>query len=324
MLGRVRLVMRLLVFVGGLLLPPAAIAVTIDWVTVGGAGNKADTEVMQWDGTTGYGAVRYTYRVSKYEVTKAQYVEFLNAVAATDPYSLYDWRMPGALGGITRSGSSGSYTYSATAGRENMPVNYVTFWSGLRFANWLHNGQGNGDTETGAYTLGGVAFPSDSMTIERNDEARVFLPSEDEWYKAAYYDVSSASYFDYAAGSDAVAVCASPGATVNTANCSPSVGDLTDVGSYTGSVSPNGTFDQGGNVWEWNDSIYNGANRSIRGGGFSIGSDSLGASTRNWDHPSASGNYLGFRVASLVPEPAKSLFIATGMLGFAAWRRRLH
>ena len=56
----------------------------------------------------------------------------------------------GIHGGITRSGVLGSYSYSAIASRENMPVNWVTFYSALRYANWLNNGQGAGDTETGA------------------------------------------------------------------------------------------------------------------------------------------------------------------------------
>ncbi len=114
------------------------------------------------DGTTGYGSVDYTYRISKYEVTNAQYAEFLNAVASTDSYGLYDTDMgspePWEWGGITRSGSSGSYTYSAIGGREDMPVNHVSWYDSLRFANWLHNGQptgaqDNSTTEDGAYTI---------------------------------------------------------------------------------------------------------------------------------------------------------------------------
>ena len=82
------------------------------------------------------------YRISTTEVTNAQYAEFLNAKAATDPNALYNTSMGSGFGGITRSGSSGSYSYSAIAGRENMPVNFVSFYDSLRFANWLGNGQG--------------------------------------------------------------------------------------------------------------------------------------------------------------------------------------
>ena len=98
-----------------LLWASATQAVTFDWATVGNPGNTPDTEVMN-DGTTGYGGVDYTYRISKTEVTNAQYTEFLNAVADTDTNSLYNTSMDSTtFGGITRSGSSGSFTYAVKA-----------------------------------------------------------------------------------------------------------------------------------------------------------------------------------------------------------------
>ena len=98
------------------------------------------------------------FLISKTEVTNSQHTEFLNAVAATDTNALYNTGMASGRGGITRSGSPGSFTYSAIAGREDMPVNWVTFYDALRFANWLHNGQPTGGqdnttTENGAYTI---------------------------------------------------------------------------------------------------------------------------------------------------------------------------
>jgi len=299
-----------------------ASAVTIDWVTVGSPGNAADTEVSTRDGTCCYGAVAYTYRISKYEVTNAQYTEFLNAKAAADPLALYNTNMGSvmgsAFGGITRSGSSGSFTYSTIAGREDMPVNWVSFYDALRFANWLHNGQGSGDTETGAYTLlGGTPTPSNGTTVMRNAGATIFLTSEDEWYKAAYYDSVSGSYFDYPAGTDDTTQCTAPGATANTANCSLVVADLTDVGSYTGAASPNGTFDQGGNVLEWNEAIIPGLNRGIRNGSFDDNQLELAASFRVWGFPAIEANELGFRVAS-IPEPGTGLLVLTGLLGLGA------
>ncbi len=110
----------------------------LDFVTVGNAGNAADS--------TGYGAVDYAYAIGKYEVTAGQYTAFLNAVAATDTYGLYNtsmWTYRRRHGcKIQRSGSSGSYTYSVAADCANRPVNYVSFWDAARFVNWLHNGQG--------------------------------------------------------------------------------------------------------------------------------------------------------------------------------------
>jgi len=292
---------RVWLLLGLLFLAPMASAeVVIDWVTVGDAGNAADT--------TGYGSVAEPYRISRFEVTNAQYTEFLNAVAVTDTRALYNTSMAVVSypdrGGITRSGSPGSFSYSTIAGREDMPVNYVSFWDAARFANWLHNGQPTGAqgyaaTEAGGYELA----PTDiaNNTVTRTAAAEVFVPSEDEWYKAAYYDASTMTYFDYPAGSDTVMTCSAPGATTNTANCGDVWADMTDVGSYTGAASPDGTFDQLGNVWEWNEAI-SGLDRGRRGGYFSNDPNFLSASSRSQEGASDEFFYLGFRVASPVPE----------------------
>ncbi len=290
----------------------AASAVTIDWTFVGDPGNAADS--------TSFGSVASGYNIGTYEVTNAQYAEFLNAVADTDTNVLYNTGMGSGFGGITQSGSSGSYTYSVIVGRADMPVNFVSFYDSLRFANWLHNGQLTGvqdstTTEDGAYTFTGA-----TSVGARNAGATIFLTSENEWYKAAYYDALSTSYFDYPAGTDTPTVCASPTATANRANCG-FVGDLTDVGSYTGSASPYGTFDQGGNLWEWNEAI-SGSNRGIRGGTFNFfDADLLNTSARLFASSANDVEDVGFRVAS-IPEPGTGLLMMTGMLGLAGWRRR--
>ena len=307
----------LLIFAALLPALPAHAAVTIDGVTVGDPGNAYD-EQSQGD----FGAVADTYQIGEYEVTNAQYAEFLNAVAATDTYALYSTGMGSGVGGITRSGSSGSYTYSVITDPEDrgdMPVNYVSFYDSLRFANWLHNGQPTGaqdstTTEDGAYDM------SLGSSVVRKTGAKVFLPSEDEWYKAAYYKGggTSAGYWDYPAGSDSQTTCAVPGATANTANCGLAVGNLTDGGSYTGSASPSGSFDQGGNLWEWNEAIVNFPDRSFRGGSyyFSFAGD-LAASNRDSNDPSSEYDDLGFRVASTAaPEAIPSLSpVGVALLG---------
>ena len=119
--------------------------VSIDLVTVGNAGNADDN--------TDYGGVGYEYLIGKYEVTAGQYIQFLNAAAATDTYGLYNPNMDSDYRGcqITRNGTSGNYTYDFSgrpSGTEaewaNRPVNYVSWNDTLRFTNWLHNGQGGG------------------------------------------------------------------------------------------------------------------------------------------------------------------------------------
>jgi formylglycine-generating enzyme required for sulfatase activity len=138
----------------------------------------------------------------------------------------------------------------------------------------MNNGQGDGDTETGAYTLaGGTPVPTNAATMRRNPGAKIALTSENEWYKAAYYDGAKGVYYDYPAGTDEPMTCALPGPTPNTANCGlvtakanpanpglPSAsawpfGDVTDVGAYTNSVSPWGAYDMGGNLFQWTDVI---------------------------------------------------------------------
>jgi formylglycine-generating enzyme required for sulfatase activity len=283
------------VVAASLWLASEARGVAFEWVTVGDPGNACDDTPQQGC----FGAVDHVYRIARYEVTNAQYAEFLNAKAASDPLGLYNVDMGSPPGGIARSGSSGSYTYEAIDGSEQEPVGSVSFFDALRFANWLHNGQGDGDTETGAYSLlGGTPTPSNPL-VERNAGATVWVATDDEWYKAAYYSPASATYREYPTGTDAPTACAAPTAAANRANCAGVVGGLTDVGSYPGSPGPNGTFDQGGNALEWTDGdIAVLENRTLRGGGYYSPADYLRRRILEYDDPWFEQGGLGFRVAS--------------------------
>ncbi len=298
-------------FAVALWLAPAASAVSIEWVTVGDTGNAADT--------TGYGAVADEYRIGKYEVTNAQYADFLNAKAASDPLNLYNVLMPG----ITQSGSPGSHTYNTVPGSENKPVVYVSFIDALRFSNWLNNGQASGDTETGAYTLlGGTTNPTNLLTVTRNASANTFVTSENEWYKAAYYDALTASYNPDPFADGASGVCeATGGTTPHSANCLFAVGTTTPVGSYATSVSASGTFDQGGNADEWNESIF-GSNRGLRGASWRDFPADLAATTQTSALSIGESDFIGFRVASIIPEPGTGLLLGSGIVGLGLGRRR--
>lgn len=206
-----------------------------------------------------------------------------------------------AHGGILRLGAQGSYTYEVEPGFENDAVNFVSFFDALRFANWIHNGEGNGDTETGTYTLlGGTATPSNGSTVVRNPGASVALPSQDEWFKAAYYDAALEVYYHYPAGSDTPPDCGSPSATPNKTNCGNSaIRGVTPVGAYTRSPSPYGTFDQGGNVAEWNEDVVFGGGRAVRGGGWTGLTTPLAASSVSSLGPSRASSSRGFRLVLL-------------------------
>jgi formylglycine-generating enzyme required for sulfatase activity len=290
--------MRRFLALAGLLVALPSAAVTMDWVFVGNPGNPPDTARNCLGMAADCGSVAGSFFIAKYEVTNAQYAEFLNAVAAADTYGLYSPEMTtDARGGIDRSGSEGAYSYAAKSGRENHPVNFVSWYDALRFANWLHNGQPTGPqdrptTERGAYTLTGPA----SHSAERTPWAVVFLPTENEWYKAAYYGPAGV-YTDYPAGTDLPTGCSVPVAAPNRANCNRAVSDLTDVGAYGGSASAYGTYDQGGNVWEWNQtgSLY----RGMRGGSWNDAGKYLGAAEVLNNPRTLEVHFIGFRVATL-------------------------
>jgi formylglycine-generating enzyme required for sulfatase activity len=311
--------MRRLFVLTALLFAFPAYAVDIDWIVVGDPGNAADT--------TGFGQVNYTYSISKTEVTNTQYAEFLNAVDPTgaNALGLYnpDMTSDAINGGIGFDGSDpvGS-RYFPKATHTIKPVTYVSFYDALRFANWLHNGQGSGDTETGAYTITAQGIADNSIT--RNAGATIFLTSEDEWYKAAYYDALSTSYFDYPAGSDTQTSCGANTLLSNSANCNDAVGSVSDVGAYIASASPAGTYDQGGNVWEWNEAILGSGPdiRGLRGGSwFTVGANGLAASARiGLGTPSWELNEIGFRVA-MIPEPSTALLLGLGLAALALRRR---
>jgi formylglycine-generating enzyme required for sulfatase activity len=256
---------------------------------------------------------------------RTQYAELLNSVAAPDPNLLYSTFMgsDATFGGITRSGISGSFSYSVKSGFASKPVTYVSFWDAARFANWLQNGQPTGlqtslTTEDGAYTLSPAAIAANSVL--RNTGASVFLPSESEWYKAAYYDPIAGLYYNYPTGTNATIGCVAPGSdTGNSANCSS--GALTDVGAYALSDSPSGTFDQGGNVFEWHEEIKFTSVRGLRGGAWGYTPSSLAASYSNSGSPAFGGDFIGFRVAS-IPEPSTALLVLTGLGSLALRHRR--
>jgi sulfatase modifying factor 1 len=306
-----------------------ASAVAIDWMPVTDPGNACETQSQGC-----FGAVDYLYKIGKYEVTNAQYAEFLNSVATvSDPYGLYDTDMGGGwndIGGISRSGSgtgSDPWVYAARPNRGNRPVNYVDWYDTLRFANWMHNGQGSGDTEDGAYDM------SLGSGVVRKPGARVFLPTEDEWYKAAYYKGggTDAGYWDYPTQSDTAPTSEAPPGTDMTNGSGNYYGAgyaigapyyQTEVGAYSAKPSDStyGTFDQGGNVWEWNEALIVGFYRGVRGGAFDSADTNLWAGPRAGLAPTYEYIFnVGFRVAA-VPEPGTLSLLALG--GVLVARRR--
>lgn len=333
-------------------------AVSFEWARIGNPGNPGDNEI-HYDGRTGSGSVDYVYRISKHEVTNAQYVEFLNAV---DPHGmnalgLFNPRMATGFqfGGIgfDPNNLDGS-KYVVKPSQENKPVVYVSFFDAMRFVNWLDNGQGDGDTETGVYTV------SDGVSELRSSNAEYFIPSADEWYKAAYHknDGTTGNYWNYPTGSDIEPYSDNPddsdspnidnsanffkndfiangydeGYAVSASSDRQSVLGLTDVGAYDQSAGPYGTFDQGGNIEEWNEGMIPlSANaypagyipgRGVLGGSWTSDSSRLLAYGVGAGTPNLETGYLGFRVAS-IPEPCTLTFVTTTVMWPLARKSRI-
>jgi formylglycine-generating enzyme len=326
---------------------------SLEMVPVGNPGN--DGELSGYGGGYAFGAivggVPYAYQIGKFEVTAAQYTEFLNKVAATDTYGLYHEYMdydlhPTWFGcNIKRSGASGSYTYSVAPDWANRPVSYVSWGDAARFANWLHNGQPTGaqgslTTEDGSYYLNGATNNATLMTATRKPGATWVIPNSHEWYKAAYYDpnkdgVGVPGYWDYAMMSDEPTVPSNDLTTPDGGNnaaffiwngysdCPVGMPYYrAEVGDFENSASAYGTFDQGGNVDEWNETVVvDGLMCGTCGGNWREYSHLLRASYRNGAEPIYEAETQGFRMA-YVPEPSTLALFGLSIISLLGHARR--
>ncbi len=297
-------------------------ATVIETVGIGNSGNAPSAY--------GFGAVGYAYDLGKYEVTAGQYTDFLNAVAATDTYDLYHTNMWSSGYGckIQRNGAPGGYTYSIAADWANRPVSLVGWGDAARFANWLHNGQPTGPqglatTEDGSYFLDGAMTNAQFTAVVRKVNATWVLPTVHEWYKAAYHknDGATGNYFEFPTSDDATPsnqlIDPDPGN-----NATFKVGSAwtigapyyrTEAGAHENSESPYGTFDQGGNIYEWNETLRSPGqtdDRGIWGGSFNDTVDRMRASYSFLGSlPDQNNLLVGFRVA-LIPEPTSAVLLA--------------
>jgi formylglycine-generating enzyme required for sulfatase activity len=194
-------------------------------------------------------------------------------------------------------------------------VNFVSFWDATRFANWLHNGQGNGDTENGAYTLtdDGIA----NNTVTRNAGWQWAVTSLNEWYKAAYFQPSnkggsSDDYWFYPTSSNTI--------DTSKANWGAGANNTTPIGSYEANFY--GTFDMAGNVSEWNEATTDPYTRGYRGGSFFYnpvyGNSGVNTRIEAWYENCD----IGFRI-SAIPGPGTGAILSIGALGASCRRRSI-
>jgi len=275
----------------------------IEFVEIGNPGNPADDISANPDFA---GSVAQSYRIGQFEISE----DMINKA--------------NALGGL-------GITHNNRGA--NKPATNITWFEAAQFVNWLNTSKG----ATPAYKFdGGGNFQLwqagdagyDPNNLYRNSLAAYFLPSVDEWYKAAFYNSVTDTYGDYPTANGLVPTAVSSGTAVNTAVYGQSFSTGPADIMLAGGLSPYGTMGQGGNVWEWEETAFDLLNglgssvRGMRGGSWSGGSDFLSASNRFGINPSGVGADVGFRVAS-VPEPSSLLLGVLGAVGLLLCRKVL-
>ena len=278
----------------------------IDFVTIpGSAGDGYGGQSAGFFTTTN---ISHDYRMGVYEITNDQWDKFKNEYGTVNgsPYSAYD--------------ESPTYTGA------DVPTNEVSWYEAAQFVNWLNTSSGHqaaykftGTQGTLGYTLDtwSAAEADNGTNLYRHKDAFYYLPNENEWVKAAYWNGTNLQ--TYATPDDTVPV---EDVEANYERDSPS--EPWDVGS--GAEELNGTFDMMGNDLEWMESPYyagdygTGSRRGLRGGSVISDVSDLASSYRFGIYPNGEGFGIGFRVASEVPEPASLSLLAVGTL--ALLRRR--
>jgi formylglycine-generating enzyme required for sulfatase activity len=284
---------------------------TIPFVSISGATNP----------TSGYGIVNGDYRMGAYEITNDQWNKFA-----------------ASLGMPVTGNPSTAYDYSPYFTGTNVPTNSVSWYEAAQFVNWLNTSTGHqaaykftGAQGTGDYTFAPWSSGDLGYNVGnpyRNANAFYFMPSEDEWVKAAYWNGTALQTYATKAGD-----------TLFQGNGTNGGWNYYDNGYATNPYGPwnigsgseelNGTHDMMGNVWEWMESPWAsgdygaGSSRGLRGGVWFRGSDILAASFRYYDDPPDEIYSIGFRVAS-VPEPGSLIMTAMIALTGLLYYRRQH
>lgn len=289
----------------------------IETVNVRDAGNPPDAD-------TGRGSVAYEFAIGAGEITVRQYLDFLNAVATVPAtpaiealwvQDMQDTKGYVSAGLIARAGSGSTadpYLYTEVAdsalgeGSSRRAILNISWFSAARFANWLHNGAtATSSTESGAYALDGAT----SGVVMKNPDARWWIPSDDEWYKAAYYDPSKPGdnqYWEYPTKSDTLPLAEAFPGGANSANFDgalPEGQKITPTGAYSKSLNFYGTYDQAGLLWEWTDAVFTDfdglpVTRGLRGGSWSLGMINASKFGPRDYEPTYDDDDTGFRLAT--------------------------
>lgn len=327
----------------------------IDFVRVGAVGNAP----WQGDGTVGdravgRGGVNYEYSIGRFEVTTAQWAEFFNAAydrPAGDsiPFLLTPQFWGAVPTAPTTTGNPNARRWRVPTGNEMIPTGDITWRTAAILCNWLQNDKrtdraafmsGAYDVSTFGYTAGTNQFTDQQA---HSPGARYWIPTWDEWLKAAHYDPNKLNgdgtrggWWQYSNGSDTPYVYGPPGTVVNGQPAQANAGFISPspfsipLASYPTVQSPWGLLDVAGGTYEWTESI-----RTINDGtmyrfvdGSGRGDDAFQASVRDrireygGEFPHIADFAFGLRLASNVPAPASCVLGAGALIVMGTRRRR--
>ena len=267
-------------------------AFTIDFVTLGNPNNAPDPAANYPGLASPLGAVSYNYNIGRYEISRGIVTK------------------SNALGGLALTMSD----MASLGGNGSLkPATGISFNEAARFINWLNEIKGyqKAYNFTNLGTNDNISAWGDGQHVENNPyrhkNAVYYIPSSDEWYKAGYGSLGG-EWFKYTTGSNLVPVSIASGTNEGTMviNRSENLGPA-DI-----------TIAQGGNVWEWSESLRWGQ-RMFRGGSWQDGISALDVQLDN--PPDAEYDRIGFRVA-MIPEPSSLSLLALGGAVVALGRRK--
>jgi hypothetical protein len=325
----------------------------IDFVTVGASGNRAYDGPDPQGLVAGRGGVSYEYRIGRFEITTAQWLEYYNAFSARpDAVSASQLGLPvfwGAQRDTSYTGPGTRYRLANDANASMFPVNGLSWRQAAMYCNWLCNEKAvelsarlNGAYDAATFGFSAPGVFTDQATHHPN--ARYWIPTLDEWLKAVHYDPIAISdtgqqgrWWQQPHGSDATLIYGPPpgfpgGNASNQANSGFSLPNLAEytipLGSYPNITSPWGLLDAAGGTSEWMEGIQIVSGRTFRlldgsqaGQSSTMTSDGIALVGADFPHLATIGN--GLRIASSVPSPGVPAAFGIAVI-LGRRRRRRH
>ncbi|MBS0188655.1 MAG: SUMF1/EgtB/PvdO family nonheme iron enzyme [Planctomycetes bacterium] len=298
----------------------------IDFCVIGDPGNRA-TNSTETPFNGSRGSVNYTYALSKTEVSIGQWYEFVDAYGKYISPTLAGPTFIGRRGIQEDTSRPSGWGLIPTA--RNLPAEVGWRYAAM-YCNWLTNDRRTDKAafETGAYDIstfgkvGGVY--TDQVT--HSASAKFWIPSLDEWIKAAYWDPNrigqgQGGYWLRPGGRDSFL---KPGLPQNGGETSADTGNAEHllVGSYPSISGPWGLLDVSGSVSEWTEHLDPDGGRSVLG--TYAGQSRLLVDSLRWDGAGGdpSFNLFGIRLATSIPSPGSATCVALYMFVGNSRKRR--